>query len=335
MSKPWKMSVVVCTRNRPQDVATCLPTVLACPFPDVEVVLVDQSTGTQTCEIARRLQRDWPHLVYVPTDTVGKSIALGLGIARAQGDILAFTDDDCEVPECWLVRIASAFERSPHMDILFGPVLPSPAIENLDDVCVPAWSFSEPRELAKGEVCGMGANMALRRSALQRLDGAWFDPLLGPGAPFPAGEEGDFVYRLRAAGARAALRPALAVWHRAFRLPDHWQTVLHGYGVGDGAFHAKHARCGDSWAWRTIAHHLAYYGARAAGKRLLRRTPNSDMSTLRGYWRGLTKSLHYALDKKTRLYTLAQTPPAADTIPIEAETQAAAPSPERSMSKVV
>ncbi len=318
MSKPWKMSVVICTRNRPQDIQTCLPTVLACPFPDAEVILVDQSTDNQTREIVRSLQEQWPHLTYVPTDTVGKSVALGIGIRQAQGDILAFTDDDCEVPEQWLVRIASEFTRSLSVDIVFGPVLPSPSIENLDDVCVPAWSFSEPRALKKGEVCGMGANMALRRSALNLLADSYFDPLLGPGAPFPAGEEGDFVYRLRAAGARAALRPALTVWHRAFRLPDHWQTVLQGYGAGDGAFHAKHARCGDWWAWRTIAHHLAYYGARAAGKILLHRTPNSDFSTLRGYWRGLTQSLHCPLDKRTRLYTLAQTAPAAESKPVEA-----------------
>ncbi len=318
MSKPWKMSVVICTRNRPQDIQTCLPTVLACPFPNAEVILVDQSTDNQTREIVQTLQQEWPHLIYVPTDTVGKSVALGIGMARAQGDILAFTDDDCEVPDCWLVRIASEFTRSRHIDILFGPVLPSPSIPNLDQVCVPAWSFPAPRELKKGEVCGMGANMALRRSALDGLQGAWFDPLLGPGAPFPAGEEGDFVYRLRAAGARAALRPAITVWHRAFRLPDHWQTVLQGYGAGDGAFHAKHARCGDGWAWRAIAHCLARHGARAAGKLLLRRTPNSDLSTLRGYWRGLTGSLHYPLDKKTRLYTLAQTASAPETKPAEA-----------------
>jgi len=318
MSKPCKLSVVICTRDRPQDIRTCLPSVLACPFPDAEVVLIDQSTDNQTREIARRLQEEWPHLTYVPTDTVGKSVALNLGIAQAQGDILAFTDDDCEVPDCWLARIASEFARSPQIDVIFGPVLPSPLIKNLDQVCVPAWSFTEARELKRGEVCGMGANMALRRSALDRLHNAWFDPLLGPGAPFPAGEEGDFVYRLRAAGARAALRPAVTVWHRAFRLPAHWQAVLQGYGAGDGAFHAKHARCGDGWAWRAIARRLARHGARAAGKAFLRRTPNSDLSILRGYWRGLSESLPYALDKKTRLYALAQAAPAAETIPVEA-----------------
>ncbi len=318
MSELWKLSVVICTRNRPLDIRTCLPTVLACPFPDIEVILVDQSTDNQTRQIARTLQEEWPHLTYIPTDTVGKSVALGIGMARAQGDILAFTDDDCEVPESWPAQIASEFARSPRIDIVFGPVLPSPSIENLDTVCVPAWSFSEPRELKKGEVCGMGANMALRRSALDLLQGAWFDPLLGPGAAFPAGEEGDFVYRLRAAGARAALRPAITVWHRAFRLPGHWQMVLQGYGAGDGAFHAKHARCGDLWAWRAIACRLAQGGARAAGKALLRRAPNSDLSTLHGYWRGLSESLRCPLDKKTRLYALAQTAPAPETKPVKA-----------------
>lgn len=317
-TKPWKMSVIICTRNRPQDIKTCLPSVLACPFPDVEVILVDQSTDTATCDIADTLRAQWPHLVYVPTPTVGKSVALGIGIARAGGDILAFTDDDCEVPDCWLVRIAAEMQRSPHMDILFGPVLPSPAIEDLENVCVPAWDFTAPRELRRGEVCGMGANMALRRAVLARLDGAYFDPLLGPGAPFPAGEEGDFVYRLRAAGARAALRPALQVWHRAFRLPAQWQGVLRGYGMGDGAFHAKHARCGDGWAWRTIAHHLAFYGARALVKAVLRRAPNSDLSTFSGYCEGLRESLHHPIDKKTRLYALVPDAVSAEVIPLEA-----------------
>lgn len=307
------LSVVICTRNRPQDIEVCLPTVLACPHPDAEIILVDQSTDDRTGHIARSLQSQFPHLVYVPTDTVGKSIALGLGIARARGDILAFTDDDCEVPETWLMRLGSEFAQSPGVDILFGPVMPSPALDHMTDICVPAWWFDHARDMRPGEVCGMGANMALRRSVLARLDGAYFDPLLGPGALFPAGEEGDFVYRLRRLGAQGAIRPHLRVWHRAYRLPDHWQQVLYGYGRGDGAFHAKHARCGDLWAIRAIVRMLARCSTRALAKSLLRRAPNSDLSTLRGYWQGLTQSISCPLNKKTRLYALMEIPAPADT----------------------
>ena len=202
-----KLSVVICTRNRPQDVAVCLPTILACLRDDWQVVLVDQSDGSDTRAIAERLAAVHPSLHYLPTATVGKSRALDIGISHTRGEILAFTDDDCEAPPDWLERVVAEFKVAPGVDILFGPVLPSPAIPEVQSVCVPAWSFPEARDMRPGEVCGMGANMALRRAALARLpDGPRFDPALGPGAPFPAGEEGDFVYRLRRAG-RVAPRP--------------------------------------------------------------------------------------------------------------------------------
>ncbi len=297
------LSVIICTRNRPQDISLCLPTVLACVTPGTEVLLVDQSDTDDTGQIVRALAREFPALRHLPTATVGKTRALEIGIREAQGDVLAFTDDDCEVPPDWLERIQQEMAAAPAVDVFFGPVLPSPAIAGKKDICIPSWTFAEARDLFPGEVCGMGANMALRCSVLSRLPaGPLFDPLLGPGAPFPAAEEGDFVYRLRRAGARAALRPSLKVWHRAFRLPAHWQNVLYGYGVGDAAFHLKHARCGDRWAWGAIGRTLARFGTRAAGKALLRRRPNSDWSSLRGYWHGLQVSRARAVDPQTRLY---------------------------------
>lgn len=297
------LSVVICTRNRPQDVAVCLPTVLACLRDDWEVILVDQSDGDETRAAALALAADCPGLVYMPTRTVGKSRALNLGIGRAQGDLLAFTDDDCEAPSGWLEAIIAEFEASPTADVLFGPVLPSPSIPDALNVCVPSWSFPHERDLLPGEICGMGANMALRRTVLSRLpDGPLFDTALGPGAPFPAGEEGDFVYRLRRAGARAVLRPSLQLYHRAYRSQERWQSVLHDYGAGDAAFFAKHARCGDGWALRTLIWRLAHAGIRAFGKAVLRRRPNNDAALLNGLRKGLIQSLRLTPDPRTRLY---------------------------------
>ena len=301
-----KISVIVCTRNRPGDVAQCLPTVLAALRDDWEVLLVDQSDGTETQAVAVRLAAVCPALRYLPTKTRGKSYALNLGIAETDWPLLAFTDDDCDAPPDWLEKIAAEFAAGPGIDVVFGPVLPSPLIPNLAGVCVPAWAFSESRDLHPGEVCGMGANMALRRTALSLLPrGALFDPAMGPGGPFPAGEEGDFVYRLRRAGARAALRPALGLCHRAWRTPDHWASVLHQYGVGEAAFFAKHARCGDVWAMRRLMATLLHLTARAGAKAALRR-PNNDAALLRGLCRGFAASLRLGVDPRTRLYRAAE-----------------------------
>ncbi len=319
-----KLSVLICTRNRPQDVKVCLPTVLACLQEDWEVVLVDQSDNDETRAVVQSLGWKNPPLVYLPTQTVGKSRALNLGLAHVQGEILAFTDDDCEAPSDWLIRILEEFEQSPGADILFGPVLPSPSIPDLHKVCVPAWTFGEARDLRPNELCGMGANMALRRDVLSRLPGAVrFDPALGPGALFPAGEEGDFVYRLRRQGARAALRPSLRLYHRAFRMPDHWGTVLRGYGIGDAAFLVKHARCGDFWAIRNLAERALPAATRAFAKWLLRRRPNSDAAFFRGLWQGLASSLRLRVDPQTRLYRLAPEEQPTQTLAVRQETRQA------------
>jgi len=301
-----KISVIICTRNRPGDVSQCLPTVLAALRDDWEVLLVDQSDGTETQAVAARLSAACPALRYLPTKTRGKSHALNLALAETDGPLLAFTDDDCDAPPDWLEKIAAEFAAEPNIDVLFGQVLPSPAIPDLDSVCVPAWAFSDSRDLRLGEVCGMGANMALRRTALLLLPrGLVFDPAMGPGGPFPAGEEGDFVYRLRRAGARAALRPALTLWHRAWRTPDHWASVLQQYGVGEAAFFAKHARCGDAWAVRRLLAALLHLAARAGAKAALRR-PNNDAALLGGLCRGFAASLRVGVDPRTRLYRAAE-----------------------------
>ena len=306
MTKTPLISVIICTRNRPEDVTLCLPSVLACLRDDWEVVLVDQSDNPDTRAVAERLALSCPALRCLPAATVGKSRALDFGIGMAHGELLAFTDDDCEAPPDWLEKIVAEFAAAPSAEILFGPVLPSPAIPDLANVCVPAWSFPEARDLRPGEVCGMGANMALRRSVLARLPaGPLFDPAMGPGAPFPAGEEGDFVYRLRRGGATAALRPSLALWHRAWRSKDRWPSILYGYGLGEAAFFAKHARCGDGKAVGQLLMRLTYTAARAGVKTMLRRQ-NDDRSFLRGFSHGLTLSLRFDVDRQTRLYRSAE-----------------------------
>ena len=297
-----KISVVVCTRNRPGDVSQCLPTVLAALRDDWDVLLVDQSDGTETQAVAARLAAACPALRYLPTKTRGKSHALNLGIAETDGPLLAFTDDDCDAPPDWLEKIAA----EPNIDVLSGPVLSPPVIPDLAGVCVPAWAFSDSRDLRPGEVCGMGADMALRRTAPSFLPcGLLFDPAMGPGGPFPAGEEGDFVYWPRRAGARAALRPALTLWHRAWRTPDHWASVLQQYGVGEAAFFAKHARCDDAWAVRHLLAALLHLAALAGAKAALRR-PNNDAALLGGLRRGFAASLRVGVDPRTRLYRAAE-----------------------------
>jgi len=296
------VTIVICTRNRPGDVETCLPTILDCDYPNYDVVIVDQSTDDETGKVIASLQKACPAVHYLHTTTVGKTRALNLALPLAKGEILAFTDDDCEVPTDWLRNLVAAFAEKPEIEVVFGPVYPSPALDGLENICVPSWVFDEARPISRTETCGMGANMAFRRSLLDAMPaGDIYDPNLGPGTPFPAGEEGDMIYRLRRhITGETVLRPAAKLYHRAYRTPENWQKILFGYGVGDAAFLTKHIRCGDLRAFGIASLRFANVLARGVAKALLRR--EHQLVYVRGYWAGLWKSLRFPIDRRTRLY---------------------------------
>jgi glycosyltransferase involved in cell wall biosynthesis len=311
------VSILICTRNRPDDITHCLPTVLACAPPktgSLEIIVVDQSTDDKTGTVVRSLQGTHPNLVYVPTATVGKSLALNIGLARARGELIIFTDDDCTVPPTWVQQYVDAAEQDPSLDVFFGPVHPAPELAGRSDISVPSWHFTSRRTLLPGEIAGMGANMALRRKALERLVPEAstvaergtdilpvYDSLLGPGAPFPAAEEGDMVYRLRRAGARVGLEPTIIVWHYAYRTHARWHQVMGDYGRGDAAFWGKHARCGDPAALWNIVSRLAHMSARMVANTACRR-PTWTGDYVRGFMRGLAESRRYDVDRRHRLY---------------------------------
>lgn len=112
--------------------------------------------------------------------------------------------------------------------------------------------------------------------------------------------------------------PTLVLTHRATRTREQWTGVNFSYGKGDAGFYAKHARLGDPWAQRHLALILVRRAVRGSAKAFLRRLPNNDWTYLTGFRQGLEDSRAYAVDKNTRLYTLAQTAPGPDTKPAAA-----------------
>jgi len=55
---------------------------------------------------------------------VGYAEARNIGVKEAKGDFVAFLDDDCIIPQDWLVKAFSLFERYPEFSLVGGPALP-------------------------------------------------------------------------------------------------------------------------------------------------------------------------------------------------------------------
>ncbi len=311
---PTKISVLVCTRNRPDDIEYALKAILANQYPDFDVVIVDQSEDNETRDRIAGVPGAAERVTYIHTTIKGKSNAINHGVTECTGDILALTDDDCEPPKNWLSRIAASFAKHSDVGIIYGQVHEPEDLPD-EDAHVPCLYFFKGRYLKKGEFYGMGANMSVRKNLIQLANG--FDALLGPGGKFSAAEEPDFMYRAQRAGVRVYVDHKIVLVHKAWRNTKEWQTVLRAYGLGDAAFYMKHARCGDAWGWRMVVKRLAWHSFRTVVNGVLRRQTGAP-EYLNGFWQGIQQSKELPLDHEKRLYVNAV--PAAQ--PVELVSQA-------------
>ncbi|GAA3337473.1 hypothetical protein GCM10017714_04660 [Curtobacterium pusillum] len=249
---PGRMSVVIGTRDRPDDVRRCVRSVLASAYDDFEVIVVDNAPTTDATRAVVGSFAD-PRLTYVLEARAGVSRARNAGLAHASGSVVAFVDDDVVVDREWLAAIAEVYARDADVVCATGLVpsgeLRTPTQRYFDERVTWARNLerrvfrtaSPPADLPlfpfSVGAFGTGANMSLRRSAALELGG--FDVALGPGTPARAGEDPDLFTRALLSGGALAVEPSAVVWHR--HRPDRaaLRSQALGYGTGLGAWVAK------------------------------------------------------------------------------------------------
>jgi glycosyltransferase involved in cell wall biosynthesis len=152
----------------------------------------------------------------------GKSRALNTGLSVVSAPVITFTDDDVEVAERWLEAGCGPLMSRTDVDYTGGPVYPlweqrRPAW--LDTSRHDLWGTlaildygSEPFVFEERRRVPLGANMAVKRSLIERVGG--FHPNLGrTGNSLLGQEQAEFFSRTRAVGARGLYVPAMFVHH--------------------------------------------------------------------------------------------------------------------------
>jgi GT2 family glycosyltransferase len=145
----------------------------------------------------------------------------------------------------------------------------------------------------------MGANMAIRRSLLERVGG--FDEALGGGGPLRSSQDFDFAYRTYHFGMAILLVPEVKVDHYGTRTEEQWPATMKAYGIGDGAFYSKHIRCGDPLALWLFAKVLLVSGGRQV-KHLLKEKRVKRDEYAANLFTGVRDAAKFDIDKKTRLF---------------------------------
>jgi glycosyltransferase involved in cell wall biosynthesis len=249
------ISVVVCTRDRPEQIKKCLNRLAQQEYPRYEVVVVDNApTSDALRPVVEGQSGEDAEFRYCVEHRPGLSWARNTGIAEAKSDIIAFLDDDDEPDVHWLATLAEGFARSERMGCVGGIVLPARLDTAVEALFEEVGGHSKGRGFTRETFSrsgpqsplfplppfGVGANMAFRRAALDSIGG--FDTALGAGTPTSAGEDTLALTLVLLAGYEIGYEPAAVMWHHHRKDMASLNRQLHGYSVGLTAFYAALVR---------------------------------------------------------------------------------------------
>lgn len=96
-----KISVVISVYKAERILKECLNSLFKNNYNDFEVIVVDDCSRDGSVDIARR----YPCKIISLPEQRGPAFARDRGLSSADGEIVAFLDSDCIVPDDWLAKI--------------------------------------------------------------------------------------------------------------------------------------------------------------------------------------------------------------------------------------
>ncbi|MBD2081287.1 glycosyltransferase [Leptolyngbya sp. FACHB-17] len=255
-------TVAVCTRDRPDDLRRCLDGLMQLPDDGQEFLVIDNCSST---DATQQLVQNYQRIRYIREERPGLDIARNRALREAKHEVVAFTDDDAVPDPNWLRALLPNF-NDPLVLCVTGLTMPleleTEAQEWFEQHCPfgkgfwrKSFDLTKQNPLAVGCI-GAGANMAIRRSSLERV-GA-FDEVLDAGTKTCSGGDHEMFARILTAGYRIIYDPTALSWHRHRRTWEALRQTFYGYGVGVYASFTRHLLAGElsvlqlalGWFWR-------------------------------------------------------------------------------------
>jgi len=115
-----KVSVIIPTYNRSDVVVDSISSVLAQTDRDLEVIVVDDGSTDDTAAVVKSI--DDERLKYFHKTNGGPAAARNHGLAKANGQYVAFLDHDDLWPENFLEVMLKALEAHPEMGLAYSPI---------------------------------------------------------------------------------------------------------------------------------------------------------------------------------------------------------------------
>lgn len=211
------ISILIATKNRSESLLLCLESIFKNKGITFEILILDQSTDDKTQLLIKKIKNK--SLRYFQVEQKGKSFGLNIGIKKAKGNILAFTDDDCIVTNNWLLTIQNIFQKDKDIAMLFGKSLPYKGKSDSNLICPAVFSKDSAAFITKpvfhAENIGFGNNMAIKTSNNHLFFCTW----LGPGSIGHAAEDAEIALRFLINKKKIKYDSNLLIYHNKWLTP--------------------------------------------------------------------------------------------------------------------
>jgi len=236
-----RISAVVCTHNRASYLRKALGSLASQTLPHelYEIIVVDNASTDGTREVADEFA-DVPGLHYLYEPVLGSSRSRNRGWRGAQGEYIAYLDDDAVASPEWLEKLLDVFDSfEPTPGCVGGKV------EAIWEVPRPDWlhdgllgrlsifDWSDVPVVVGEQEWLSGCNIAFPREVLRAL-GGFREDLGREGTSLRGNDDIDMRHRLDSLGRRCVYHPEIVVDHHAsaerltkrwFRQAAYWQGI--------------------------------------------------------------------------------------------------------------
>ncbi|HEY8448057.1 MAG TPA: glycosyltransferase [Thermomicrobiales bacterium] len=230
------VSVLLPAWNEASTLGRCLDSLLAIPWPDLEIILC-AGGNDGTVEIAKRYAAAHPHRIVFLEQRPGegKQAALRRCYECSRGEVIYLTDADCVIPAETLERMVRAV-ASGESDAATGPAEPLPEQRHRAWIRHQWATIRAVDRQRPPEATGiLGRNCAVRRAAVEATGGFT--------EPVAIGTDYHFAKRLLSAGMTIRFVSAPVQTHFAESIGDYlgqqsrWlrNILVHGPRFGDRA----------------------------------------------------------------------------------------------------
>lgn len=227
------VSLIMPTLNRFDDIYIFMDSLLEQTYKNFELIVVDQNDNDKVKEIVDKYV-DRLDIKYIKSNKKGLSYNRNIGIAAAQGKILAFPDDDCAYKPDTIEKAINFFKKNKEYKIYSCKTMDFNEVDTFKRM------YNGTCDINSLNVMDTITSITFF-VLFEDKDYLMFDERLGVGGEFGAGEEVDYILELLSRGYKGRYFGDDIIYHPAkkhSKSKEKYQRDFN-YGRGFGALCKK------------------------------------------------------------------------------------------------